>query len=185
MVSTEQTNFEPARPGLHPLPSVGSPSDVSPVPGEDVPFWLPDWRDSMRYMGWRWILLLIPAAVVGLLALSWYYGIGLSVALWYPFIKIIIIVCAIPVGLFFKMTKDAVSQRREAFCIHCGYELEGLPDKYNCPECGRPYTWAVIEEYRRDPHWFIRRWKTQHELPMGFAPFPAGPGKRARSRDGT
>ena len=185
-MSTEQKEFEQARSGIsHPLQSAASPCDVSPVRGEDVPFWLPDWRASMRYMGWRWILLLIPAAVIGLLGFSWYYGVGLSVALWYPFIKIIIIVCAIPVGLFFKMTKDAIAQRREPFCIHCGYELAGLPDHYRCPECGLPYTWAVIEEYRRDPHWFIRRWKVQHELPPGFEPFAAGASKRARSRDGT
>ena len=46
--------------------------------------------------------------------------------------------------------RRAAQARREPFCIFCGYNLTGLPDHYRCPECGRPYTWQMIEEYRAD-----------------------------------
>jgi hypothetical protein len=36
-------------------------------------------------------------------------------------------------------------------CIHCRYELTGLPDHYTCPECGRPYTFVDIDAYFEDP----------------------------------
>ena len=79
----------------------------------------------------------------------------------------------------------AIRTRREPFCIYCGYNLTGLPDAYRCPECGRPYTWEEIEEYRRDPPWFIERWKARQALPAADPPLEAGPSQRGKSSDGT
>ncbi|MCK4623872.1 MAG: hypothetical protein KAV00_01065 [Phycisphaerae bacterium] len=36
-------------------------------------------------------------------------------------------------------------------CIHCHYDLTGLPDHHTCPECGRPYTFTDIDAYFDDP----------------------------------
>jgi hypothetical protein len=61
-----------------------------------------------------------------------------------------------------------------------------LPDGHNCPECGRPFKLSVIEEYRRDPNWFIKRHRSSKELPMADVPFDAGKVRSKRkSRDGT
>ena len=83
------------------------------------------------------------------------------------------------------MLRTAVRQRPDPFCIHCGYSLTGLPDGHRCPECGRTFSFRVIEEYRRDSHWFIQRYKMRHDLPVAEVPFAAGEVRRARSRDGT
>jgi hypothetical protein len=40
---------------------------------------------------------------------------------------------------------------RPRVCIHCRYELTGLPDFYTCPECGRPYCFVDIDAYFDDP----------------------------------
>lgn len=36
-------------------------------------------------------------------------------------------------------------------CIHCRYELTGLPDYHTCPECGRQYSAPEIDAYYDDP----------------------------------
>lgn len=37
------------------------------------------------------------------------------------------------------------------FCIHCGYNLRGLPDNHRCPECGVCYSLEECRRYRKDP----------------------------------
>ena len=98
----------------------------------------------------------------------------------------VIAIYALPVVLAISTAKDVIRARREPFCIHCGYGLTGLPDNHACPECGRRYSFRIIDEYRRDPHWFIERYRASRLLPKPDAPFAAGTitGKR-RSRDGT
>jgi hypothetical protein len=167
-----------------PPQSIASPCELKAARGSEVPFWLPGWGEKLKHLGWRWVLVVPSLALVAVLVL------GLFDSRAWPLLfslglKIIIMVCAMPVLLMMDLARTAIKKKNEPFCIHCGYDLVGLPDNYCCPECGRPYTFAVIEEYRRDPHWFIKRWKTHHEIPLADAPFAAGVTKSRRSRDGT
>ena len=179
----------PTKHGIDVVPpsSVASPHGVDGHPDEDVPWWTPSFSDAARHLGWRWILF-IPAllALVGLLALplrrDWF---SVLMAFWKP----IVIAIALPTGAAIHAMKTVVQHRKEPFCIHCGYTLQGLPDGHRCPECGRRFSLAVIDEYRRDPQWFVKRWKMHHAmLPRADAPFDVGPARtsnKRNSRDGT
>jgi hypothetical protein len=105
--------------------------------------------------------------------------------LWMIGPKWLIIAVALPLAAIGQTLRTAVRQRPDPFCIHCGYSLTGLPDGHRCPECGRTFSFSVIEEYRRDSHWFIKRYKMRHDLPATANPFTAGAVRRPRSRDGT
>lgn len=153
----------------------------------DVPWWKPTWRDSWRYLGWRWVLFL-PALAVVCLLIAMVAEPGMFRFVWIIGPKLLIMLLCLPFVAAGYALKRGVAARTEPFCIHCGYELSGLPDHYNCPECGIPYDFKAIEEYRRDPDWFIQRYKAQHKTTVEQAPFDAGPSsprKRRRSRDGT
>lgn len=162
-----------------------SPADLRhPASSEDVPFWKPARGDVIRQMGWRWIFLL---PLLGLIALAF------SIP-WRPSLlqfilvgggKITFIIVGGAIGLAGTSVRAVVRQRADPFCIHCGYDLIGLPDNHTCPECGRPYSLRLIDEYRRDPHWFIQRYKARGGMPTADIPFNAGPSRRPRSRDGT
>ncbi|HZL35728.1 MAG TPA: hypothetical protein VFC78_10500 [Tepidisphaeraceae bacterium] len=166
-------------------PQVGaSRCDVNSGAEKDAPFWMPSWRQSLSHLGWRWILLLPAVGVIGVLVGGAFWP-ALWAPLWWIGWKLLIMLLAIPVALMAHLNRTAVQRRLEPFCIHCGYGLSGLPDAHRCPECGRPYTLAIVDEYRRDPHWFIRRWRAQQQTPLSEAPFVAGPVRRRRSRDGT
>ncbi len=163
---------------------VATPSHVQELPGQDIMWWRPGWHDVWQYVGYRWIFL-IPA--IGLLVMF-------GMALYMPFllgplavlgVKLFIFMAAVFLSLAGYVIRRAVRARKEPFCIYCGYNLSGLPDNYRCPECGRPYTWQLIAEYRRDPHWFIDRYKAHRRLPPADEPFAAGPVVRRRTRDGT
>jgi hypothetical protein len=153
-------------------------------PAADEMWYLPSFSETARLLGWRWILLL-PAGLlaVALLIVPLHPGlIQFLDASW----KLAIIVIALPFTLFAKQARSILQARRDPFCIHCGYGLTGLPDHHQCPECGRPYSLAIVEEYRRDPHWFIQRYRNRHNLPPRDVPFDAGTVRRTRkSRDGT
>ncbi len=113
-----------------------------------------------------------------LVIVAWPFAAG-----WLAKPALLLIAAGISIGGY--VLKRAVQARKEPFCIFCGYNLTGLPDAYRCPECGRPYTWAEIEEYRRDPQWFIERWKARRALPPPDQPLEAKPSRRPRSSDGT
>jgi len=101
-------------------------------------------------------------------------------------VKMFVTTAAIAIALAGYVIRRAIQARKEPFCIFCGYNLTGLPDGHRCPECGRSISWAVIAEYRRDPQWFIERWKAHRELPPASEPFHAGVhARRKRARDGT
>ena len=72
--------------------------------------------------------------------------------------------------------RNVVKARRDPFCIHCGYSLQGLADSGTCPECGRPYLFSLVEEYRKDPHFFVERYRSSRQLPTRVAAFAAGDG---------
>lgn len=135
-------------------------------------------------MKWRW--LVFGSALLGSL-------IFLFVPIWFGFFqltifggKLLFFAIALPFSSLAYAMRSAVQARREPFCIHCGYSLIGLPDHHHCPECGRPYSFQLIDEYRRDPDWFIQRCREHRQLPQPHAAFAAGQFRSKRkSRDGT
>jgi hypothetical protein len=172
----------PLERGLPP-DALASPAHVHAGPDPHITWWRPSWRDGWQYVGWRWVLL-IPAgvlALLGLLALRW----GMfAVPMLVLGGKLLVLAGAIALSLAGYVVRRATRARTEPFCIFCGYNLSGLPDNYRCPECGRPYTWRVIGEYRRDPQWFIERYRAMRALPPADRPFEAGSVRRRRA-DGT
>ncbi len=163
---------------------IASPGEVRAAP-EDIVWWRPSWQDAVEFVGWRW-LFLAPAVVLLLLLAGAIFFQRWRVVLFILGVKLLGIVAAIAFSLAGYVVKRAARARTEPFCIHCGYCLTGLPDNYRCPECGRPYTWRVIQEYRRDPQWFIERWKLQQNLPSAYTPIDALPSRRSRrGGDGT
>jgi hypothetical protein len=162
---------------------VTSPHGVDAQPGEDVPWWTPSWGDVFRHLGWRWLYFLPAICVLlGLLVLP------LRPRYWQIYlvaIKPLFFIVALPTAMAIRAMKTIVKNRKEPFCIHCGYTLLGLADGHRCPECGRRFSLATIDEYRRDPHWFVQRWKAMHVISISDGSFEAGKIRRAKSRDGT
>ena len=118
--------------------------------------------------------LLVPAGIWILLIFGgWYYPAfsGIAIALGF---KLTLVLLAFAVSLVGYVTRAALKAMKEPFCIYCGYNLTGLPDNYRCPECGRPYTHKLIEEYRKDPRWFIERWKQSRQTPPPAIAFQSG-----------
>jgi hypothetical protein len=165
--------------------SLGPNKPLKPS-GNEMPatWWRPGWGDVVAAAGWSWILLVIAAAGLGLGAaiLLVVTGFAFTGLLFKP---IILLIGGAMVLVGYAVRK-AIHARREPFCIFCGYCLTGLPEEYDCPECGRPYTRRQIDEYRKDPQWFIERWKARQQLPPADPPVDTGPPRpRRRSRDGT
>lgn len=186
--------FPPASPTpglpLHapaPTEPLASPVHLRGRAQKTVRWWKPTWRNAWRYLGWRWVLFLPAAAVLCMLAAMLIEPRRLQY-LWFLGPKLLIMLLCLPFVAAGYALNRGVQARKEPFCIHCGYDLSGLPDHHQCPECGLPYDFAAIEEYRRDPDWFIQRYKAQRSRKPEQAPFDTGaarPGRRRRSRDGT
>jgi hypothetical protein len=168
-----------------PPPLLASPSDmVHPVFDESTPFWKPGLGDILKHLGWRWILFVPALLVIAVLAaIPWQPAMfGLIFA---GGGKLLLISIGIAITAAGKAVGSAIKTRKGPFCIHCGYDLTGLPEGHLCPECGRPFLLRLIEEYRRDPHWFVHRYKNRTNSPIADTPFLAGPVRRKKSRDGT
>jgi len=166
-----------------PPDALATPAHVHRELGDEVRWWRPSWQDGWRYVGWRWILL-APAVLLLALVIPSFGWPTLFSTLFILEAKLLLLVVAIALSLVGYVIRRAALARREPFCIFCGYNLSGLPDNHRCPECGRPYTWRLIGEYRRDPQWFIDRYRAHRRLPPADQPFAAGPVRRKR-RDGT
>jgi predicted RNA-binding Zn-ribbon protein involved in translation (DUF1610 family) len=183
--STQPNRPEPNAPLEEALPPniVATPSEVRQSAGEEISWWQPGWHDSVQYVGWRW-LFLAPAIVLLAMLVGAFFFPPLRFILLIFGAKLLIFIGAVAMSLAAWVSRLAARARKEPFCIHCGYSLIGLPDNYRCPECGRPHTWRVIEEYRRDPLWFKKRYEMQRDLPAADVPFEAGAVRR-KPRDGT
>ena len=166
-----------------PPTSVASPAELRPRTPDDVRWYRPSLADTARLLGWRWIYFL-PAAMllVLLFLLPLQFALSQLIFVWW---KLAVIAVVLPAGHALKLARNVLRTRQEPFCIHCGYNLSNLPDNHVCPECGEPYTFRVIEEYKRDPAWFIQRYQMHGEIPVRDVPFNAGKSSRPRSRDGT
>ena len=175
--------------GVHPIDIVPPPTFVLPPDQEypkftpDTPFWKPDLTDAIKHLGWRWIMF-IPALGV-LLAIVTLPMYGFTPVLFVGGGKLLIFCVGLAVTTAGTAVKSAMNERTDPFCIHCGYDLVGLPDHHNCPECGRPFSLQLVNEYRRDPAWFIQRYQGRNDRQFADAPFMAGPVRRKKSRDGT
>jgi hypothetical protein len=170
-----------------PQEPVASPAHLPTHPQEnaaDLPWYKPSFGESLMLLGWRWIYFL-PAAGIVVLLIIFLPMRPLLIFQMLAWWKLLLIAIAVPLGIAMKAAKNTVAMRKEPFCIHCGYDLTGLPDGHNCPECGRPFNLAIVNEYRRDPDWFIQRYNQRHMVPTRDVPFAAGAVRSRRSRDGT
>lgn len=172
-----------------PRDAAASPTELLPAyvdQGAEPRWYLPSAAETARLLGWRWILF-APAITLIVLVL-WIPTEPAMIQFLIGWWKLWVIAGALPAGVAINMAKHAIRSRRDPFCIHCGYGLTGLPDGHTCPECGRQFLHRIIEEYRRDPHWFIKRHRMAASLPKADVPFEArvttSP-RRKRSRDGT
>jgi len=170
---------------LVPPEVMASPGQVPQTASGEIDWWRPGWHDSVRFIGYRWIFL--TPAVLFLVAVAWFcVNRGMRDLIFVIGAKLLMLSAAIAFALAGYVYKRAVRARSEPFCIFCGYNLTDLPDHYRCPECGSPYSLALIAEYRRDPRWFIERYNASKRLPHPDEVFAAGPVKRRRrARDGT
>lgn len=152
---------------------------------EPIRWWRPDWSGALLSVGYRWITGLVVLAAVTVIAVAALF-VPMDIAIKLLLLKLLVLLGGATISLAIYIVKLGVSRRRDPFCIFCGYSLSGLPDHYRCPECGRDYTFAMINEYREDPAWFIRRWNLRHQHPPPDATLdvPADAPRRP-SRDGT
>ena len=136
------------------------------APGEPERWYLPDWGETIRLLGWRVILFLPAVSLLVLLLMiplrPW--DITWMLLSWW---KLWVLVVLLPTLVAADRVKNAIRARKDPFCIHCGYGLTGLPPEYTCPECGAAYSPQLIEEYRRDPKWFIQRYRANRKLAEG------------------
>jgi hypothetical protein len=131
----------------------------------DIRWYKPSLTESLQRMGWRLIYFLPAAGLLALLVMMPFHlwAIQLFVIGW----KLVLLAVVLPSMVAVRSATQVLKQRKEPFCIHCGYDLSGLPDDHTCPECGEYYNFAVIEEYKRDPDWFIQRYRTAHPAAIG------------------
>lgn len=160
-------------PGNLPPAILASPADLPRPPRvpqstdgvESTPFWRPSLTESLRFLGWRWVLILpalliLPVIATALLFLRpWFFTIVLS--FWHT----VAFIVALAASVAFETLRKAMRHRKDPFCIHCGYSVLGLASRGQCPECGRGYSVAVCREYQRDPHWFRERWLQSRRTP--------------------
>ena len=151
---------------------MSQPENISPTPER---WYLPTWFERLTLMKWR-VLYFVP--VVLMLPLVCLFP-WLLLFWW----KILIIAVGVPISAAIRAAKNAIHLRKEPFCIHCGYDLTNLPDGHMCPECGLQFFLTEIDDYRRDPHWFIKRRQHYHPNPGGA--IDAGPRRSRKPLDGT
>jgi hypothetical protein len=166
-----------------PPPSIASPHGISFDDGQEM-WWKPTWGEIWHHLGYRRLLFLPLVGLIFLIGLV-VFDLRYIRYVWLIGIKWIVMLVAIPFGLASYGVAGVTRKRTDLFCIHCGYSLVGLPDLAICPECGRRYSFAQSEEYRRDPAWFIQRWRARQPFPPAHGQITAGQVRSARRKDGT
>jgi hypothetical protein len=151
-----------------------SPDFVTMFDGK-TPWWRPGAKEVAKAIGWRWAILLpLIAVALGIPVAAMLMG-RFSLQFLGGEIKFMIMAIGASISIVLYAMKRAVNVRKDDFCIHCGYCVHGLGTSGQCPECGRHFNLAIIGEYKKDPHFFVDRWRALQDAPKGFA-FPAGDG---------
>jgi hypothetical protein len=180
--SSDQPPIDPPRPPpipvvpppipvvLPPIPApalhgFASPQQLRPRDPSDIRWYKPSFFDALWSMGWK-LIFFLPALILTavVVAMPWHLWAIQFLAIWW---KLVLVAVVLPSMYAVKSATETLKQRKEPFCIHCGYNLSGLPDDHTCPECGEYYNFGVIEEYKRDPGWFIRRYHMTHPTAIG------------------
>ena len=174
--------------GLIPESAQASPVDMAPPPLDalspdfltvfDVgtPWWRPGFADIARTIGWRWIILLpLGALIVGAPFMLFMMPAQLSGNLLGTEIKLLMLAIGGLISIVLWAMKNVVRSRKDDFCIHCGYSVVGLGEEGHCPECGRHFSLLLIREFKKDPHFFVDRWRALKDAPK-TEPFLAGDG---------
>lgn len=142
---------------------------------EEIPFWRPTLGYTAQAIGWRWVFLFPALTVVVWLPLWLIFH---SRALMYAAPHLIFLwgfSLAVVISIVEEAVKHGVRRRLEPFCIHCGYNVEGLGDEGRCPECGRLFLRSLIDEFRKDPEFFAHRCRKAKSHPPALV-FAAGMG---------
>ena len=152
-----------------------TPDFVTMFEGTDVPFWRPGAPEIAKALGWKWLILL-PCLCI---AIGWpvlaIVMPGLAMRSLSSEVKLWLLAVGGAITLVLTAIKKGVATRKDAFCIHCGYTLQGLAEEGRCPECGRTYIRSIVDEFRKDPHFFEVRYKKLKSHPPALA-FVAGLG---------
>src|SRR5690242_8613429 len=105
---------------------LATPGDIPADADGTVPWWKPSWTQVTRHMGWRWIHVL-PLALLLLLIAGAFWQPMLWQLLIYGF-KLWVLLLGLAAAAAAQGVRLAMKQRFNPFCIHCGYDLGGLPD---------------------------------------------------------
>jgi len=166
---------------------VGSPVDLAPQPLDalapefmtmldgTMPWWRPGVLDISKTIGWRWLLLLPILLTLAAVVMSFVFAPAQAMQFLGTELKIAALAAGGGIAIVLWAVRTGVSARTDIFCIHCGYTLGGLSKRGTCPECGRPYTFDVIAEFKKDPHFFAERFRALRSCPR-YASFEAGTG---------
>jgi len=143
------------------------PKPLPPPQPAAQQWYLPSWGERLRLMGWR-VLYFVPMLLIVILAavVPMAYMCG-----W----KLLVVLVALPIAAALNSAKRAIRLRKQPFCIHCGYDLTGLPDGHVCPECGVQFWHRDIADYRRDPYWYIQRHRYSEMPPEAGVDLDAWP----------
>src|SRR5689334_16464583 len=104
---------------------VATPMDVPGTYDPATPFRLPDAAESAKLLGWRWVVVIAIAAGAVLLVWILLHGRFFVLSFAGVIIKLGALVVASAISMWAYMRKSAMQFRRDPFCIHCGYSLEG------------------------------------------------------------
>lgn len=142
-----------------PVSQLLSPADLPADADGKLPFWRPDFLHVARSLGWQWLricglMIGIFFILLGTLASGGFWSRVGSLWMW------ISIAIAVTTAIADTLWQ-AAQKRKDPYCIHCGYSLEGLPQEHVCPECGRQYNFELIKLYQQDPKSFVQRWKAE------------------------